>query len=138
VTDDRLLLVGACLAEPLDDTPRLVLADWFQEHDDEPQAANLRARGQWWIGIFYNVYWFGSDFVLPVLFAPPGDHITQPVPSLADCRCVQCETDRDVVLETNEYVLSVFFPILAPPAAWICRACRIVGPRIGRRYGDEY
>ncbi|MCI0701246.1 MAG: TIGR02996 domain-containing protein [Planctomycetia bacterium] len=32
-TDLRALLT-ACHREPDDDTPRLVLADWLQEHDD--------------------------------------------------------------------------------------------------------
>ena len=31
---DLRALLAACHAEPTDDTPRLVLADWLQEHDD--------------------------------------------------------------------------------------------------------
>lgn len=42
MTDDALLLAAA-LANPAEDTPRLVLADWFDEHDEPELAAALRA-----------------------------------------------------------------------------------------------
>jgi uncharacterized protein (TIGR02996 family) len=41
-TDDRLLF-AATLAHPAEDTPRLALADWFDEHDEPVLAAALRA-----------------------------------------------------------------------------------------------
>src|SRR5437764_311627 len=40
--DDRLALVAAAVASPEDDTPRLVLADWLDEHGD----AHDRARAE--------------------------------------------------------------------------------------------
>lgn len=42
MTDDALLFAAA-LANPAEDTPRLVLADWFDEHDEPELAAALRA-----------------------------------------------------------------------------------------------
>ena len=42
MSDDRLLFAAA-LANPAEDTPRLVLADWFDEHDEPELAAALRA-----------------------------------------------------------------------------------------------
>jgi uncharacterized protein (TIGR02996 family) len=44
VTDDQLLFAAA-LANPAEDTPRLALADWFDEHDEPALAAALRAGG---------------------------------------------------------------------------------------------
>jgi uncharacterized protein (TIGR02996 family) len=41
MTEDRLLFAAA-LANPAEDTPRLVLADWFDEHDEPDLAAALR------------------------------------------------------------------------------------------------
>lgn len=37
--DDRRALMAAILADPEDDTPRLVFADWLQEHGDEHDRA---------------------------------------------------------------------------------------------------
>jgi uncharacterized protein (TIGR02996 family) len=37
--DDRIALMAAILAEPHEDTPRLALADWLQEHGDEHDRA---------------------------------------------------------------------------------------------------
>ena len=34
----------AVVAEPDDDTPRLVFADWLEDHGDEPRAAFIRAQ----------------------------------------------------------------------------------------------
>lgn len=42
MTEDELLFAAA-LANPAEDTPRLVLADWFDEHDEPAFAAALRA-----------------------------------------------------------------------------------------------
>ncbi len=39
--EDRLLL-SAALANPAEDTPRLMLADWYEEHDEHELAAALR------------------------------------------------------------------------------------------------
>jgi uncharacterized protein (TIGR02996 family) len=36
---DREALYAAILAHPDDDTPRLVFADWLQEHGNETRAA---------------------------------------------------------------------------------------------------
>src|SRR3954464_7473516 len=40
---DETALVAAVQAAPQDDAPRLVYADWLQEHGDEDRAAYLRA-----------------------------------------------------------------------------------------------
>ena len=40
--DEQAALLAAIVAEPDDDTPRLVYADWLQEHDDEEQARFIR------------------------------------------------------------------------------------------------
>src|SRR5262245_37493064 len=37
--DDRRALMAACIANPEEDTPRLALADWLQEHGDEHDCA---------------------------------------------------------------------------------------------------
>jgi uncharacterized protein (TIGR02996 family) len=42
VTDERRALWTAIRAHPDDDTPRLVFADWLQEHGDEPRAEFIR------------------------------------------------------------------------------------------------
>ncbi len=42
MTEDALLFAAA-LANPAEDTPRLVLADWFDEHDEPDFALALRA-----------------------------------------------------------------------------------------------
>ncbi len=42
---DLRALLAACHAEPDDDTPRLVLADWLQEHDD-PRGELMRLQCQ--------------------------------------------------------------------------------------------
>ena len=42
MTEDALLFAAA-LANPAEDTPRLVLADWFDEHDEPELASALRA-----------------------------------------------------------------------------------------------
>src|SRR5262245_30974911 len=39
-------LYAAVCAAPDDDTPRLVLADWLDEHDDPDRAAHIRAEVQ--------------------------------------------------------------------------------------------
>lgn len=41
MNDDQLLFAAA-LAHPAEDTPRLALADWFDEHDEPDLAAGLR------------------------------------------------------------------------------------------------
>jgi uncharacterized protein (TIGR02996 family) len=40
---DRAALYAAVCANPDDDTPRLVYADWLQEHGEEKRAADIRA-----------------------------------------------------------------------------------------------
>lgn len=42
--DDEFTLIQACLAQPLEDTPRLVLADWYDEHGTTDAQA---ARSEW-------------------------------------------------------------------------------------------
>ena len=42
--DDREALLRAAVASPDDDLPRLVYADWLEEHDDPGQAAFVRAQ----------------------------------------------------------------------------------------------
>jgi uncharacterized protein (TIGR02996 family) len=37
--DDRRLLMAACIANPDEDTPRLALADWLEEHGDKHDQA---------------------------------------------------------------------------------------------------
>ena len=39
---EQAALLAAIVAEPGDDTPRLVYADWLQENGDEPQAQYIR------------------------------------------------------------------------------------------------
>jgi uncharacterized protein (TIGR02996 family) len=41
-TPELRALLKACRANPLDDTPRLVLADWLDEHDDHDRALFIR------------------------------------------------------------------------------------------------
>jgi uncharacterized protein (TIGR02996 family) len=41
-TDEQRALWAAIRAHPDDDTPRLVYADWLQEHGDEPRAEFIR------------------------------------------------------------------------------------------------
>lgn len=41
---EREALIAACLAEPLENTPRLLLADWLDEHSTSDQDA---ARSEW-------------------------------------------------------------------------------------------
>lgn len=43
-TDEQRALWAAIRAHPDDDTPRLVYADWLQEHDDEPRAEFIRVQ----------------------------------------------------------------------------------------------
>jgi uncharacterized protein (TIGR02996 family) len=42
--NDRTALYAAVCANPDDDTPRLVFADWLQEHGEEKRAAFIRAK----------------------------------------------------------------------------------------------
>lgn len=42
IPDEQAALLAAIVANPDDDTPRLVYADWLQEHDDEEQATFIR------------------------------------------------------------------------------------------------
>jgi uncharacterized protein (TIGR02996 family) len=42
IPDERAALLAAIVAEPDADAPRLVYADWLQEHDDEEQAKFIR------------------------------------------------------------------------------------------------
>jgi uncharacterized protein (TIGR02996 family) len=42
IPDERAALLAAIVAEPDEDAPRLVYADWLQEHDDEEQARFIR------------------------------------------------------------------------------------------------
>ena len=37
-------LIRACKAEPDDDAPRLILADWLEEHGEGERAAFIRAQ----------------------------------------------------------------------------------------------
>src|SRR5262245_13490092 len=39
---EQAALLAAIIADPDEDTPRLVYADWLQEHGDEEQAAFIR------------------------------------------------------------------------------------------------
>ncbi len=41
---DLLALLNACRADPVSDLPRLVLADWLDEHDDPARAELLRVQ----------------------------------------------------------------------------------------------
>jgi uncharacterized protein (TIGR02996 family) len=41
---ELLALLNACRAAPADDTPRLVLADWLDEHDDPDRAEFVRVQ----------------------------------------------------------------------------------------------
>jgi len=41
---DLLALLNACRADPVSDLPRLVLADWLDEHDDPARAEFLRVQ----------------------------------------------------------------------------------------------
>ena len=41
---ELVALLAACRAAPADDTPRLVLADWLDEHDDPDRAAFVRTQ----------------------------------------------------------------------------------------------
>src|SRR5215468_4094431 len=43
-TDEQRALWSAILANPLDDTPRLVYADWLQEHGEEERAEFIRVQ----------------------------------------------------------------------------------------------
>lgn len=43
-TDERAAFTRAILAEPAEDTHRLVYADWLQENGDEPRAEFIRAQ----------------------------------------------------------------------------------------------
>jgi uncharacterized protein (TIGR02996 family) len=43
-TDEQRALWSAIRANPLDDTPRLVYADWLQEHGDEARAEFIRVQ----------------------------------------------------------------------------------------------
>ena len=47
MTDDAALF-AACLARPSDDTPRLVLADWYDDHGEDEFAWALRAQVEPW------------------------------------------------------------------------------------------
>jgi uncharacterized protein (TIGR02996 family) len=42
IPDEQAALLAAIVAEPDEDTPRLVYADWLQEHGDEEQATFIR------------------------------------------------------------------------------------------------
>jgi uncharacterized protein (TIGR02996 family) len=42
IPDEQAALLAAICAEPDEDTPRLVYADWLQEHGDEEQATFVR------------------------------------------------------------------------------------------------
>ena len=42
--DDRAALLEAIFAAPDDDAPRLIYADWLDEHDEPAQAALIRAQ----------------------------------------------------------------------------------------------
>jgi uncharacterized protein (TIGR02996 family) len=42
IPDEQAALLTAIVAEPDEDTPRLVYADWLQEHGDEEQAQFIR------------------------------------------------------------------------------------------------
>lgn len=44
VSDEQRALWAAIRAHPNDDTPRLVYADWLEEHGDEARAAFIRAQ----------------------------------------------------------------------------------------------
>ena len=41
---EMLSLLNACRAAPADDTPRLVLADWLEEHGESDRASFIRAQ----------------------------------------------------------------------------------------------
>ncbi len=42
IPDEQAALLAVIVAQPDDDTARLVYADWLQEHGDEEQAAFIR------------------------------------------------------------------------------------------------
>src|SRR5262249_22464510 len=44
--DEAAALLRAIIANPDDDTPRLVYADWLQEHDDPERAEYIRVQCQ--------------------------------------------------------------------------------------------
>ena len=45
-TDDGTALLAAILAHPEEDTPRLMYADWLEEHGKPERAEFIRARGE--------------------------------------------------------------------------------------------
>lgn len=44
VTSDEAALLAAIIAQPEEDTPRLVYADWLQEHGQESRATFIRVQ----------------------------------------------------------------------------------------------
>lgn len=84
MTDDELLLAAA-LEEPRDDTPRLALADWFDEHDEPDLAAGLRAVPQTVAFLAELVPWHVVPSFALVTLAFWGGPAARPANRLGSC-----------------------------------------------------
>jgi uncharacterized protein (TIGR02996 family) len=48
--DDHAALLKAILLQPDENTPRLMIADWYEEHDDPDRAEFIRDQIEWRVG----------------------------------------------------------------------------------------
>ena len=115
MSDTREEMHRACITQPEEDTPRLVLADWYEENDRPDLAAALRERGYWRVnadGLLAWVDYWRSELAVFGLWPWP----TEPLPS-----CAHCRLNGEIDLRPNPYREEICNEILWE---WCCADCR--------------
>jgi len=118
-----------CVRRPADDTPRLVLADYLDDHDRGEAATILRAPGHWWLTTAATFRRYGAALLPPPACHPrvrclgwqtgwcrAGTAVVGPLPARhppVACRC-RCTYPGTTVVFTRD--------------TWHCPSCPPGGP----------
>jgi uncharacterized protein (TIGR02996 family) len=123
---DRTAFLRAIAADPEDDTPRLVFADWLDEHDDPQRAEFIRVQVE--LARRPPRRWCGGR--RPAKAEPLGAGTAEPP---AWCRCAWCRLSRRQADLARDHIsvwaAEALEPVLArprtdtPPAVRFYRGC---------------
>jgi uncharacterized protein (TIGR02996 family) len=109
---DRDALIRACLDNPAEDAPRLMLSDWHQESGCPILAATLREPGWWRVTGLDTLAWVTRHGAREVEI---DDSVAGSTPDCAACGC-------DAILELlpNPYRAEIHGETVYE---WQCEAC---------------
>lgn len=126
MTEDALLFAAA-LANPAEDTPRLVLADWFDEHDEPELASALRAHARIVAYLAELIRWDASPVQRNQYYDHDREELRDLFPSLPAARLLTRYMDQFPLPPgaQTEYDVNAQHPLLAhklaPPLVFLNR-----------------